>query len=167
MRKKTISMLLAIAVLAIAIAGCGGSSSTSSSSTSSGLSNDAYTTALKGIMVPLGQSLQTLGTQAQSATSKPQLEAALKGGEAAVQTAIDAVGAIQAPSGASDANAALVTALNSYEDSLVATDDAVANGSSSEIKAQVTQFKTDSQDFVTKLNDIKQQLTNAGINIGG
>ena len=61
----------------------------------------------------------------------------------------------------------LVAALNSYEDSLKATDDAVASGTDAEIKSQVATFKSDSAGFVTKLNDIKQQLTDAGITLGG
>lgn len=144
-------------IAAVAIGGCGGGSS--------GLSGDEYAAKLREILTPLGSGLQTLSNAAASAQSKAQLEMAIQGGEKAIQTAIDDLEPIEAPSEAGGANDELVTALGDYEDSLKATEGAVAKGSATEIRNQVATFRADSRVFVSTLTNLRQQLLDAGIDV--
>jgi hypothetical protein len=145
---------------ALAIAGCGGGGSDT-------LSSQDYSKQLKSFVVPLGKSLQNLQVQANSATTRKQLTSALGAADNAVQKASDGIDALDPPNDASDANAALVTALDTYEKSIADTEETVRSGSKSEIKAQVASFKTDTKTFVASVNKVKGQLKSAGIKVGG
>jgi hypothetical protein len=158
MRKKSSALLAAVAVAA-AIAGCGGGGS-------SGLSAADYGTKLQDTLTPLGAGLQKLSTDASAAQSKGDLQTAIQGGETTVQNAITTLSSVTPPSEASAANDELLSALNDYESSLKATEDAVANGSNTEIQKQVQTFQTDSSTFVSKLGDIRSKLDAAGVPLG-
>src|SRR6266516_3138905 len=115
MRSSTRALTLAAVAAAVTIAGCGGSSDSGSSNS---LSSAEYAKRLTQVFVPLGSSLQQLGTKAQSATSKKQLETAIQAAEKAVQTTINGVSALDAPSAATQSNQDIIDALDSYEGSL-------------------------------------------------
>lgn len=154
----SVRSVLAAAVLAVVLAGCGGGG---------GLSNDDYAAKLKAILSPLGTSLQALGTQAKAASSKTELEAALRSGEGAIQTAIDGVNSVEPPSDAADAHQALLGALNSYKSSIAQLESVLESGSNPEIRAAANQFQADSTTFASTLQDIKSQLEDVGVNVSG
>jgi hypothetical protein len=154
--------MVAAATAALAIAGCGGSSDSGSS-----LSNSEYAQKLKQVFVPLGSSLQRLGAEAQSATSKKQLETAIQGGEKAVQTTINGVGALDAPSAATQSNQDIIDALDSYEGSLADLQKTVRSGTPQEIHAGVGTFRADSEATRNKLQQIAGELKSEGVKFGG
>jgi hypothetical protein len=157
-------MVAAVAV-AVAIAGCGGGGGGSSSS--SALSNAQYAQQLKGLLLPLGQSLQKLGSQASAATSKQELVAALDSADSAVKKAADDVQALNPPSGAASTNDDLASLLRSYEGSISKTEQTIKSGSKQEITSQVVTFRSDSSSFTSKLKQIKDRLISEGVKLPG
>jgi hypothetical protein len=158
MRRRAKPTVIAVIATALAIAGCGGGGG-------GGLSNPEYAQKLKSILVPLGQSLKKLGAQATSATSKQQITAALGSADNAVQKASDGIQGLDPPSAATDSNADIVTALDTYEKSIADTEETIRSGTKQEIRSQVTTFQADSRKFASTLKQIKGQLKSEGIKL--
>jgi hypothetical protein len=176
MRLNGRSFALATVIATVAIAGCGGggssssstaSNSTSTSSTGTELSASAYAVKLKGLFCPLGSALQTLGTQASSATTKQELESALKGANAKLENTINGLEQLSPPGEASAPHKALIAALQRFDDSVNATEKAIASGSKSQITSQVKTFQSDAQTFSTTLTNLKSDFQKAGVKPAG
>jgi hypothetical protein len=154
------STAIAVVGAALAIAGCGGGGDST-------LSNQEYAQKLNGVLLPLGQSLQQLGSEAQAAASKQELTSALDSADAAVKKASDGVEALDPPSAAAGTNDDLVAALNSYEGSISDTEQAIKTGTQQEIRSQVSSFQSDSQAFAAKLKQLKSDLISEGVKFPG
>ena len=152
------SSLAAIAI-AVALAGCGGGSSQ--------LSDQDYAKQLTQILKPLQKTLQTDLAPLTSATSRQQITSALGKADDAVQKASSQIDSLDAPDAATDSNAALVTALDTYEKSIADTEEAFRSGTKSQINAQAKAFKADSQSFVNSMKQTASQLKSEGIKVGG
>jgi hypothetical protein len=152
--------VIALIATALAIAGCGGGGG-------GALSNQDYAQKLKSVLLPLGKSLKQLGAEATAATSKQQISSALSSADNAVQKASDGVQGLDPPSGATDSNAALVTALDTYERSIADTEQTIRSGTKQEIRTQVAAFQADSRKFASTLKQIKGQLNSEGVKLGG
>jgi hypothetical protein len=142
---------------ALAVAGCGGDS---------GLSNEEYGKQLTQIMAPVGKSFVQLQLAGLGTPSKQTLSSAMEDADSALQTASEKVSDLEPPSDAADSNADLVTALNTYENTVAETERSLS-GSAGQAKAQAQAFKSDSEEFLTSLKQIKDQLASEGVKLGG
>jgi hypothetical protein len=121
-----------------------------------------YASQLKSAFPPVFEGLATL-KNVDSGNSDEDNIAALKSAEADLGDGADAVAALKPPADVAKANDALVTALRDFQRQLAETRSAIEGGDPHALDAfndQTTQFSNTTQ-------DIKQQLSDAGVDLGG
>ena len=157
-------LLLALAATALlATAGCGGGDSGDSNQ----LSKGEYSQKLKDTLEPLGTELQDIGSKVRQAGSTQELADSVKSAEDQIQRSIDELKSIQPPSEAESANDALISALDTFNAALKKLSDAAGSDNTAEILTTASQLPGAVEALQSKLDDVKNQLEDAGIDVSG
>jgi len=144
-------LLIAFALVAGLLAGCGGDS------------KEEYANDVSEVLDPLGAELQTLGTEASSATSPDQLVPPLTDAEDSLTAAVDDLEAIDPPEDVADIHEDLITSIEELLAPLTSTREAAEAGDSQAAQAEAQAFFQASLDFQTEIQDITQRAEDAGV----
>jgi hypothetical protein len=167
-RSYVIAGLLAAGVL---FAGCGGDDSESDTAadtgatteeSAAGLSEEDYRTEVEGVLTPLGEELQTIGTETSGQTTPEGVAQGLADTEEALQTGIDDLGAIEPPEELQEPHDRMIAAL---EDFRQATTEAREGAESGDLQAVATDYVTAATDFQQELQAVLEDFQAAGLDV--
>jgi hypothetical protein len=147
-RKHVVAGVLAVGAL---VAGCGG-----------GLSEDEYREEVEGVLTPLGDELQTIGTETSSQTTPEGVAEGLGEAEAVLETGVGDLEEIEPPDDLQDPHDALVTAVSDFEQ---ATADARTRAEEGDLEAVATEYVTAATDFQQDVTEVVQQFEDAGLEL--
>lgn len=155
-------MIMAVALLA----GCGDDdeSDTSAETTeeSAALSEDEYRTEVEGVLTPLGEELQTIGSDTSTQTTPEGVADGLADAEAALETGITDLEAIQPPENLQEPHDRMIAALRQFQE---ATATAREGAESGDIQAIATDYVQAATDFQAELTEVVQDFQDAGLEI--
>jgi hypothetical protein len=147
-RKHVLAGVLAAGVL---VAGCGG-----------GLSEEEYQDEVEGVLTPLGDELQTIGTDTSTQTTPEGVAEGLGEAEAALETGVADLEEIEPPDNLQEPHDALVEAVSTFEQ---ATADARTGAEEGELEAVATEYVTAATDFQQEVTEVVQQFEDAGLEL--
>ncbi len=133
------------------VAGCGG-----------GLSEDEYREEVEGVLTPLGEELQTIGSETSSQTTAEGVADGLGEAEGALETGVTDLEELEPPDDLQEPHDALVTAVSDFEE---ATASAREGAESGDLEAVATEYVTAATDFQQELTDVVQQFQDAGLEL--
>lgn len=147
-RKQAVAGLIAVGAL---LAGCGG-----------GLSEEEYRTEVEGVLAPLGEDLQAIGTDTSSQTTPEGVAEGLGEAEDALETGVTDLEEIDPPDDLQEPHDSLVTAVSDFEQ---ATADAREGAESGDLEAVATEYVTAATDFQQDVTEVVQEFQDAGLDI--
>jgi flagellar hook-associated protein FlgK len=159
--------LLALALAAIALiaaGGCGGDDDDSGSEEA--LSKEEYASQVRDTLEPLGNELQQIGDAVRSSDNQQELADSVQSAEDELQQSIDQLESLQPPSEAEGANDALINALSGFQGALKELSDAAESEEATQVIETAAKLPAAAQQLQSRLNDVRQQLEDAGIDVG-
>jgi len=156
-------LLLALAAIAlIAVAGCGDGDDSDGA-----LSKEEYASEVTDILDPLGNELSEIGDAVRASENVQELADSVQSAEDQLQRSIDELESLEPPSEADAANDALIDALSGFQGALNELSDAAQDEDTAEVIGSATQLPAAAQQLQSQLDDVRQQLEDAGIDVGG
>jgi hypothetical protein len=147
-RKHLVAGVLTVAAI---VAGCGG-----------GLSEDEYREEVEGVLTPLGDELQTIGTDTSTQTTPEGVAEGLGEAEGVLETGVADLEEIEPPDDLQEPHDALVEAVSTFEQ---ATADARAGAEEGDLEAVATEYVTAATDFQQEVTDVVQQFEDSGLEL--
>lgn len=144
-------VLAGVLVAGVLVAGCGG-----------GLSEEEYQDEVEGVLTPLGDELQTIGTETSRQTTPEGVAEGLGEAEAALETGVADLEEIEPPDNLQEPHDALVDAVSTFEQ---ATADARTGAEEGELEAVATEYVTAATDFQQEVTEVVQQFEDAGLEL--
>jgi hypothetical protein len=166
-RTYVIAGLLAAGVL---FAGCGGDDESDTAAdtgatteeATAALSEEDYRTEVEGVLTPLGEELQRIGTETSGQTTPEGVAEGLADTEEALQSGIDDLEAIEPPENLQEPHDRMIVAL---EDFAQATTEAREGAESGDLQAVATDYVTAATDFQQELQAVLQDFEAAGLDV--
>lgn len=168
MRKSGSYVIAGVLVAGALFAGCGGDDSESDTAAeetteeTAALSEDEYRAEVEGVLTPLGEELQAIGSETSTQTTPEGVADGLGEAETALQTGIDDLEAIQPPEEFQKPHDRLIAALQDFQE---ATTTAREGAESGDIQAIATDYVQAATDFQTELTEVVQDFEDAGLEI--
>lgn len=151
MRSRRMQAVVGVLAVGALVVGCGG-----------GLSEDEYKEEVEGVLTPLSEELQTIGSETSTQTTPEVVADGLGDAEAALQTGVEDLEGIEPPEDLQEPHDSLVTAVADFEQ---ATGDAREGAESGDLEAVATEYVTAATDFQQELTDVVQEFQDAGLDI--
>jgi hypothetical protein len=151
MRSRKTHAVVGLLAVGALVAGCGG-----------GLSEGEYREEVEGVLTPLGEELQTIGTDTTSQTTPEGVADGLGDAEAALETGVGDLEEIEPPDELQEPHDSLVTVLSDFEE---ATAGAREGAESGDLEAVGTEYVTAATDFQQQLTEVVQEFQDAGLEL--
>ena len=155
-----LAMILAVA----AVAGCGGGDEAAAPEESAPLSEEEYTTEVQGVLQPLSEDLQRIGTESATETTPEDIAGSLGEVEAALQTGIDELSAITPPEEAAAAHDQLIAAFEGFKEGTTTAREAAEEGN---LQALATDYQQSALQFQQDVLAVNKEFQKAGIDVAG
>lgn len=153
-KKIRIIAVLATALLAMGlIAGCGGDEKAD------------YGQEVEDVLRPLGEQLQSLGTELSAASSEQGLIDGLSSAESEIDDATSALESIDVPSDVEQVNQDLIAAISGFGDELGKLRTAAEQGDSAQLQTLAVALPGIANDFQTELSRVQDAAKEAGVPI--
>jgi DNA repair exonuclease SbcCD ATPase subunit len=159
-------LLLALAATALVAAGCGDDDGGDSGSNGA-LSNEDYASEVRDVLEPLGSELQRIGDTVRASESQQELADSVRSAEDRLQQSIDELESLEPPSDAEAAHQELIGALTDFQGSLNELSSAADAEDTAEVIQSASRLPGAAQELQSRLNEVRQQLEDAGIDVGG
>ena len=169
MRRSRSYVIAGLLVAGALFAGCGGDDSESDTAAapeetteSAALSDEEYQTEVEGVLTPLGEDLQRIGSETSSQTTPEGVAQGLGDAEEVLQTGIDDLEAIQPPENLQEPHDRMIAAIEDFQ---AATTTAREGAESGDIQSIATDYVQAATDFQTELMAVIQDFEDAGLDI--
>jgi ABC-type transporter Mla subunit MlaD len=161
---KLMLALLTLAATALIAAGCGGDDGGDGGGE---LSKEDYAGEVRDVLEPLGTELQEIGDVVRESSDAEELADNVRTAEDEIQGAVDDLESIEPPSEAQGAHDLLVGALNRFNDALKALSDAADSEEVERIVSTAQELPPAVGELRDELEEVREALGNAGIDVGG
>jgi hypothetical protein len=138
-------------VAAALVAGCGGE-----------LSNEEYQGEVEGVLEPLGEELQRIGTETTMQTSPEEVAGGLGEAEDTLDTGITDLEEIEPPGDLEEPHDRLIGAFESFRD---ATTEAREAAEENDQEALLSEYPAAATEFQSEVADIAQEFEEAGLEL--
>lgn len=169
MRKSRSYVIAGLLAAGVLFAGCGGddddtdtAADTSAEEEATELSDDEYRTEVEGVLTPLGEGLQQIGTETSDQTTPEGVADGLSEAEGVLQTGIEDLQAIQPPENLQEPHDRMIAALEAFEQ---ATAEAREGAESGDVQAIATDYVQAATDFQAELTEVVQDFQDAGLEL--
>jgi hypothetical protein len=152
MRKIRIFAVLAGAMLALGlVAGCGSDD------------KEEYADEVQGVLEPLGEDLQALGTEVSSVESPEAFAEAISNVQDTLNQGVSDLESIDPPEDVTDVHADLIAAFESFNTSLDGVREAAEDGNVRQLQSAAAELPTAALEFQQQLNDVTERAKEAGV----
>lgn len=153
-RKHVVAGVLAIGALVV---GCGG-----------GLSEDEYREEVEGVLTPLGEELQTIGTETSSQTTPEGIAEGLGEAQGALETGVGDLEEIEPPDDLQEPHDRLVASLSDFEQATAEALEGAESADSAdspELQEVATEYVTAATEFQQEVTEVVQEFEDAGLEL--
>ncbi|MGB6424741.1 MAG: hypothetical protein WBF18_05630 [Solirubrobacterales bacterium] len=150
---RIIAMLATLLLAAGLIAACGGDDKAD------------YGQEVEDVLKPLGEELQSLGTELSAASDEQGLIDGLSAAEAEIDNATSALESIDVPSDVEQVNQDLIAAISGFGDELAKVRTAAEQGDTAQLQTLATALPQIATDFQAELSRVQDAAKEAGVPI--